>query len=94
MLRQVHSQHQSLLFPLAKETNATVHIKNMALTESYDFMFEFYFSLLPSDIWNQVSDEFNCKECLKYTTGIVETDDNDIETAHLWNFVYFTPVWQ
>lgn len=58
----------------------------MALAESYDFMFEFYFILLPSDIWNQVSDEFNCKECLKYTTGIVETDENDIDTAHIWIF--------
>lgn len=68
----------------------------MALAESYDFMFEFYFILLPSDIWNQVSDEFNCKECLKYTTGIVETDENDIDTAHLWIFFffYFTPVWE
>lgn len=57
-------------------------------------MFEFYFSPLPSDTWNQVSDEFNCKEYLKYTTAIVETDETDIETARLWNFVYFTPVWE
>lgn len=63
----------------------------MALAKSFDFMFEFYFSLPVSDIWNQVSDEFDCKEYLKYTTAIAETD---IETTHFWNFVYFTPIWE
>lgn len=66
----------------------------MALAKSYDFKFEFYFSLLPSGVWNQASDEFDCREYLKYTTATIETDETDIERTHLWNFVYFTPKWE
>lgn len=66
----------------------------MALAKSYDSVFEFYFSLPPSDILNQVSDDFNCEEYLKHTTAIVERVEIDVEIVHSWNFVYFTPVWE